>query len=73
MYKTDNRGKIRLTFQALADLLNLPDDAEIFGIQMEARDLEKSQFNIFVRHPALPVWQEGEEPPVVSMMDFQIE
>lgn len=61
MSTSDNRAKLILTFEALKQALKLPEDAEIFGIEMTQNDLSKSQFRIFVRHPDLPKWNEGME------------
>lgn len=67
MYYKDNRAKIVLTFSALADLLQLPKDAEIFGIKMSQDDLAQSQFEIFMRHPSLPNWVEGMVLPTIPL------
>ncbi len=57
---SEGRGKIIITFAALRELLCLPEDARIFGVQMEAEDLSRSQFKVFVEHSGLPEWREGE-------------
>lgn len=70
MKTKDNRGKIRITFQALADLLNLPRDAEIFGVNMSPEDLSRSQFEVYVKHPNLPFWNEGMAVPIVGIQEI---
>ena len=55
------RGRVVLTFDALRDMLDIPDDAEIYGIEVAVGDLAKSQFSIYVKHSDLPEWYEGAE------------
>ena len=54
------RGKLVITFKSLETDLGMPEDAEIYGIDMSGDDLGKSQFQVFVKHKDLPLWQEGE-------------
>jgi hypothetical protein len=61
MSKPKGRGKLIISFELLASLLHLPEDAQVYGIAMSPNDLAKEVFEVYVKHDDLPECPEGGE------------
>jgi len=54
------RAKLTISFALLKEVLELPEDTIIYGINMSPEDLSRTVFEVFVKHADLPAWHEGE-------------
>ena len=67
-----HKGRLRVTFDALRAMLELPPDARVMSIECTGRDIGMEQFHVYVEHPSLPKWIEGAEVwPVVDASDLR--
>lgn len=61
------RAKFTVTFDLLAEMLRLPDDARVIGVHAGMDDmLNKRRFWVYVEHPDLYEVPEGAEVPSVK-------
>lgn len=61
-----HRARFTITYDALKQVLGLPEDAEIVGVQTDVQALLRNQTEIYVDHPDLPEVYEGEQIPFVT-------
>ena len=59
-------GEVRITFQTLIDLLRLPKDTEIIGVECNSHDRFSKQFRVAFTSPECPEVLEGNAIPWVS-------
>jgi hypothetical protein len=60
-------GIVKVKIELLAQLLGLPEDAQITGIYQTPADHLHEQFSVKIRHPNMPVVAEGAEIPEVDI------
>ena len=65
-----HKGKLQVTFDALRAMLRLPPEARIMSIECTGRDAGMERFYVYVEHPNLPGWTEGENICPVGPSDF---
>ncbi len=68
---TTHAGAIQVTYEALARLLELQENAQITGVCQSPGDRLHEQFGIIVLHPDLPEVREGCEIPQVDIETIQ--
>ncbi len=67
---SDTVGYIRMTYEELAKILNLPEDVKIVGIDSGAFVHEQSALHITLSHPTFPLNVGG---PVQALSQDTIE
>jgi hypothetical protein len=74
--KMKQKALLKVTYEALHDLLKLPDDCEVqevFRLHTH-RNIENECFYVKIKldHPDVPMSEEGYELPIVSLDWIQI-
>jgi len=64
------RGKIKVTFEKLEDVLELPESHKIVGVLCDPTDTLNSEVKVVIDGPQMPIQREGEEAQVVGLEDL---
>lgn len=66
--KTKRRGRIKLSYELLKNLLELPDGIEIDVVYGSSEDIAERQVHIALSGEPLPEWNEGDKLQHVNIV-----